>query len=481
MNLTAPNHNRQDTVPNAGSSGAMPVTRAGGPARPAFLPNDLILEPLSRKPVILPEATVAAVRGLSAGGSATDARSMGTDTETPLAERIDSPAQTRFPRVSIVVVTRDNLVFSKLCLESVLVNTDYPDYELIVVDNGSGEELLSYLDLLADRVPFVRIVRNETNRGFATANNMGLAQAAGDRFVLLNNDTIVPRGWLTGLIRHLDEPRVGAVGPLTNRSVNETQIETSYRTYGEFEEFAREQTQRHAEERFEIPMLAMFCFAIKRETYERVGPLDEHYDIGTFEDDDYAVRLRREGYRLICAEDVFVHHFGGASLGSLLASRDYQDLLNANRVRFERKWGIVWQPHRHRESPAYRRVIARIKEVARKVIPAGARVLVISRGDPELLGLEGMVAEHFPQNSDRSYTGYHPAGSADAIAHLDALRQGGSEFLLVPASALWWLEHYAGFREHLAKVQEETIREPDVCVIFRLSRPARDDVLTRDY
>ena len=97
-------------------------------------------------------------------------------------------------------------------------------------------------------------------------------------------------------------------------------------------------------------MLAMFCFAIRRETHERVGPLDEQYHIGMFEDDDYAVRLRKQGYRLICAEDVFVHHFGGVSLGSLLASGQFQKLLKANRERFERKWGIKWQPHRRRPS-----------------------------------------------------------------------------------------------------------------------------------
>src|SRR5262249_58192313 len=108
------------------------------------------------------------------------------------------------------------------------------------------------------------------------------------------------------------------------------------------------------------------------------------YRIGRFEEGDYAGRLRSQGYRLICAEDVFVHHFGGASLGSLLTSGQFQELLNVNRERFRRKWGIDWQPHRHRPSPAYRRLVAGIKEVVREVIPAGAKVLTISNGDPDL-------------------------------------------------------------------------------------------------
>ena len=464
MIARTPKHDRLMRAPQEAAGTPTGMRSCSG--RPSLLPPDLILEPVSRKPTVLPEATVRTVHDLSAGaGWAIGARTPGP---------FDPSARNLFPRVSIVVITRDNLVFSKLCLESVLANTDCPDYELIVVDNGSGEELLSYLDQLADRFPFIRVVRNETNRGFAAANNQGLAQATGDRFVLLNNDTIVPHGWLTQLIRHLDDPQVGAVGPVTNRIDNEAQIETSYRTYGEFERFAREQTRGHARERFEIPMLAMFCFAMRRETHRRVGPLDEQYQIGLFEDDDYAVRLRREGYRLVCAEDVFVHHFGGASFG-LLPPGHFQELLNANRERFQRNWGIAWRPHRHRPSPEYRRLIAVIREIVSEVIPAGATVLVISKGDPDLLDLEGRDARHFPQGADGSYAGHHPAGSAEAIDHLKSLQRSGAGYLLIPGPSLWWLEHYAGFRDYLADAGEEAFRETDLCVIFRLSRPPQDD------
>jgi GT2 family glycosyltransferase len=449
-----------------GTAGTPAVMRSC-PGRPSLLPPDLILEPISRRPTVLPEATVRAVHDLPAG--------VGWAIGAPTPGPFDPSARDSYPCVSIVVITRDNLVFSKLCLESVLANTDYPHYELIVVDNGSGEELLSYLDQLTDHLPFIRVVRNETNRGFAAANNQGLALATGDRFVLLNNDTIVPHGWLTRLVRHLDDPRVGAVGPVTNRVGNEAQIETCYRTYAEFERFAREYTHSHAGGRLEIPMLVMFCLAMRRETHERVGPLDEQYHIGMFEDDDYAVRLRSRGYRLVCAEDAFVHHFGGVSLGSLLTSGQFQELLNDNRERFRRKWGIDWQPHRHRPGPAYLRLIAGIRQVVREVIPPGATVLVISKGDPDLLDLEGRDARHFPQDADGSFAGHHPAGSAEAIGHLESLHRDGAGYLLIPGPALWWLEHYAEFGRYLADIGEEAFRETDLCVILRLSRPSQDD------
>jgi GT2 family glycosyltransferase len=460
MIVRMPKHDWLDRAPH-GATGT-PNRMLPRSGRPGFLPPELIIEPLSRKPTVLPETTVRTLLDLPSGA----ARAAGAR----VLEPFDLAARDGFPRVSIIVITRDQLVFTKLCLESVLANTDYPDFELIVVDNGSGEELLSYLDLLTDCFPFVRAVRNQTNRGFAAANNQGLALATGERFVLLNNDTIVPQGWLTRLIGHLDDPLVGAVGPVTNRISNEAQIETSYRTFAEFERFARELTGGRAGERFEIPMLAMFCFAIRRDTFEQVGTLDEQYEIAMFEDDDYAVRLRSERFRLICAEDVFVHHFGGVSLGSLPESGGFHELLTANRARFERKWGVKWQPHRRRSCLAYQRKVTRIRDVVGKVVPTGRRVLVISKGDPDLLDVEGIRTEHFPQNLDGSYTGYHPASSADAIKQLTSLHEQGAEYLVIPSSAFWWLAHYVDFASYLADAADEVFRDQDCCVIFRLRR-----------
>ena len=189
-----------------------------------------------------------------------------------------------------------------------------------------------------------------------------------------------------------------------------------------------------------------------------------------FEDDDYAVRLRSEGYRLICAEDVFVHHFGGVSLGSLPASGQFQELLTANRERFERKWGVKWQPHRRRSGLAYQRLVAVIRDVVGKVVPTGARVLVISKGDPDMLDIEGRRAEHFPQNPDGSYIGYHPADSAEVITHLKCLQVRAGEYVVIPSASYWWLEHYIGFGKYLAEIGEEVFRDNDCCVIFKFSR-----------
>ena len=106
---------------------------------------------------------------------------------------------------------------------------------------------------------------------------------------------------------------------------------------------------RRRGEAFEIPMLTMFCLAMRRGAWEAIGPLDESFGVGTLEDDDYSMRARRAGLRLLCAEDVLVHHFGEGSFGKLFEGGRAQPTCSArNRRRFEEKWGEAWQPYRRR-------------------------------------------------------------------------------------------------------------------------------------
>lgn len=418
-------------------------------------PDDLVLTPVSRAPVRLPQATLDLVATL------------------PLVPKLawapNSDIGTIQPRASVVVVTFNNLAFTKLCLTSLLANTEGPPFELIVVDNASEDGTPAYLVGLARTMPHVRVILNSDNRGFAPANNQGLALATGDVLVLLNNDTIVPPGWLSGLVRHLFDRNVGTVGPVTNRIGNEARIETSYRTYGELERFVVAHTQAHVGEVFDIGTATMFCLALRRDVFEAVGPLDEQFEVGLLEDDDYSRRLRAAGYRVICAEDVFVHHFEKASFGQLISSGRYSELLRRNQERFAAKWGEPWKPYRRRPSPHYRGLVARIRELVSQAVPSDATVVVVSKGDEHLLDLDGRQTWHFPQAEDGAYAGHYPADSAAAIRHLESLRMKGANFLLLPSTAFWWLDFYREFARHLKRHYRAVIQEDDACQIFTLA------------
>ena len=254
-------------------------------------------------------------------------------------------------RAAIVIVTYNNLALTRLCLESILQNTDHPNYEVIVVDNASTDGTPAYLRYLAGADAHVKIVLNPTNNGFARANNQGLALTDADDLVLLNNDTVVPHGWLTRLVGHLRDEGVGLVGPVTNFVGNEARIDAPYHTWGEMEEFAAERARRYEGQIADISMLAMFCVAMTRETFNTVGPLDEQFGVGMFEDDDYARRVEAAGLRIVCAADTFVHHVGQAAFKVLIERGEYDAIFEENRRRYEAKWGRAWKKHENKPLP----------------------------------------------------------------------------------------------------------------------------------
>jgi hypothetical protein len=95
-------------------------------------------------------------------------------------------------------------------------------------------------------------------------------------------------------------------------------------------------------------------------------------------------------------------------------------------------------------------------------------VLVVSKGDDDLLDLNGRRGQHFPQGEDGGYSGFHPASDEDAIDHLESLRRRGAEFLLIPESASWWLAHYRDFHRHLTERYSVALSEDGVGTLFAL-------------
>ena len=117
----------------------------------------------------------------------------------------------------------------------------------------------------------------------------------------------------------------------------------------------------------------------------------------------------------------------------------------------------------------YRALVARVREIVCRVVPADASVLAISRGDTRLLDIAGRRVSHFPQNEHGVYAGFHPADSTAAITHLESLRGRGAEYLLVPEPAFWWFQHYKQFRRHLDTRYEVVVREDETCVVYSLA------------
>jgi len=265
----------------------------------------------------------------------------------------------------------------------------------------------------------------------------------------------------------MEDPAVGLVGPATNRIGNEAEVETDYETLGELHRFAAVRATDHAGHAVALRTPAMFCVAMRRDTWEQLGPLDEGFGLGTLEDDDYALRSTAAEYRNVCADDVFVHHFGEGSFGELYPSGAYSELIDANRRRFEQKWDLAWEPYGRRRTEEYLAITENVRRVVASRLPPDANVIVVSRGDDALLQLGGRTGLHFPQAEDGGYAGHYPADSSGAIEHLESLRERGGSHFLLPRTGFWWLEHYDGLRAHLESRYEQVHRD-NACIVYQL-------------
>jgi glycosyltransferase involved in cell wall biosynthesis/2-polyprenyl-3-methyl-5-hydroxy-6-metoxy-1,4-benzoquinol methylase len=244
------------------------------------------------------------------------------------------------PRVSIIIVTFNNRELNELCLASVLGDTDWPDLEVIVVDNASKDETPAFLRELASREPRVRLILNHDNRGFSAANNQGAAIARGRYFCFLNNDTVVHGAWLRTLVAHLRRnARAGLVGPVTNAIANEAKIPVGYEDLAGMPAWADAHCAAHRGELVDIAMLAFFCVALPRSVWQRIGPLDERFGTGMFEDDDYNRRVRAAGLDVLLARDSFVHHWQMASF-KLLGDEEYLRIYRENQAKYASKWTV---------------------------------------------------------------------------------------------------------------------------------------------
>ncbi|HEY9766130.1 MAG TPA: glycosyltransferase, partial [Chroococcales cyanobacterium] len=242
--------------------------------------------------------------------------------------------------ISVVVLTRDQLEYTKKCADSLFRHTKLP-FELIFVDNASEDGTIEYLRALARERSNVKLILNEENLGFPAGCNQGIAASAGDRVVLLNNDAVVGELWLEGLIQAAAGAGVGIVGPRTNY-INGSQmfspVPYDAKSLAGFEGFAGQWREEHRGRVREEHRVIGFCLLINRKVIERIGGLDESYGSGNLEDDDYCMRALIAGFRVLVAEEVFVHHFGHATFDGM--QLDYADSIEDNWQVFKRKWRL---------------------------------------------------------------------------------------------------------------------------------------------
>ncbi|WP_432665335.1 bifunctional glycosyltransferase family 2 protein/class I SAM-dependent methyltransferase [Wukongibacter baidiensis] len=261
----------------------------------------------------------------------------------PKKEISSNKGEYKIGLTSIVILTYNQLEYTKLCLKSIREYTDEATYEIIVVDNHSTDGTVQWLQEQED----IKVILNDENLGFPKGCNQGIKIANGDSILLLNNDTIVTRNWLINLRKCLfSHEKIGAVGPVTNVCGHYQRIQIPYRTIDEMHIFAEQYNIISNPVKWdESIMLVGFCLLIKREAVERIGLLDERFTPGNYEDNDYCFRMKKSGYSLKICKDTFIHHFGNVSFNE--APSMFADVLIVNREKFRDKWGFAPMYYQH--------------------------------------------------------------------------------------------------------------------------------------
>ena len=195
-------------------------------------------------------------------------------------------------KFSIIIPVKDNLDITRVCIDSFNLYSD--DFEMIIIDDGSNQETKIYLESLKD----IKLIRNEISQGWCHAINQGISQSSGEYLVFSNNDVVVTPSWQKKALSHfLIDKNLGILGPVTNKVTGYQSID--YNKEGIDFQYA--------------DVLTFFFVIVKREIIEKVGLLDERFGLGGQDDADYSIRVRKAGYKIGIARDIFIYHYGSAT------------------------------------------------------------------------------------------------------------------------------------------------------------------------
>jgi hypothetical protein len=206
--------------------------------------------------------------------------------------------------------------------------------------------------------------------------------------------------------------------------------------------------------------------------------------------DPSLVRLAEEIHRLACRLTAQEWRFDelAAAIGSLETRHDQtQAALDELRAavepaRLAALGGL--SPEEIASRGDYLAVVNRVRRVVRERLPKEARVLVIGRGDEDLVQLSGRRAAHFPQDAAGDFAGEYPGTGSEAVDQLRALVGPNWDHLVIPATSFWWFDHYPEFRIHLER-EWHAVHRDESCMIFAHDpgRPGPwqrlDDVVSR--
>lgn len=241
--------------------------------------------------------------------------------------RVIWPVPNPAPSVEIIIPTRDGYALVKQCIESLQHHTEYPNYHITIVDNGSSDpEMLAYLRTL-EKESRIGILPYPAPFNFSAINNAAVAHTQSDLLLFLNNDTeVMHAGWLGEMVSQAMRPEIGAVGAkllYSNHTVQHCGIITGVGTCadpiaGHAFQYAPGSDQGYfgrAVLTHNVSAVTGACLMMRRAVFEEVGRFNETDLAVAFNDVDLCLKVRQAGYRIICTPFAMLFHHESVSRG----------------------------------------------------------------------------------------------------------------------------------------------------------------------
>lgn len=221
--------------------------------------------------------------------------------------------------VSIIILTWNGIEYTKQCLTALFENTIYKNYEVVVVDNGSKDGTIEYLESVQNRQPEkLHYIKNNKNLGFTRGNNIAIEKIKENDIVLLNNDVVIEqKDWLNKMQElAYQEETTGIVGC---RMINQEGYVLHVGSYirpddmwGQQIGGGQKDLDQFCDNR-EVESVAFACVYIKQSLISKIGGLNEAF-FSYFEDTDYCLRAKIAGFKTMYCGEVTILHYQNVSV-----------------------------------------------------------------------------------------------------------------------------------------------------------------------
>jgi GT2 family glycosyltransferase len=244
--------------------------------------------------------------------------------------KVEWPLPDELPLVSMIIPTKDKLELLRPCVESLLKRTDYPNFEILVVDNQSVEKRTADFLREIDKHPKVRVLPYHAPFNYSAINNFAARSARGSYLCLLNNDTeVVEACWLSELMRYAVRPDIGAAGAkllYEDRTIQHAGVVIGIgEAAGHVHRFLPADQPgyfHHAHIAQFISAVTGACLVIAKDKFDAVGGLDEKGLAVAFNDVDLCLRLEQAGWRNVYVPHAVLLHHESKSRGDDMAARN---------------------------------------------------------------------------------------------------------------------------------------------------------------